>query len=235
MLFRSRPLKPLIAQRHSYKSGTLRYFERRYIDSLEDLTKLRCASNDCDGLVCYWVDEVNPTDVPSATADGKPLILLGAAKLDLLRIRARELAALKKMQKIAPELQSDGVARLEVRYRRVQAEQFLDETLSHAFDLAANQNLCWIQGKQEIINHVTNFNAKLSDVCDEVYSLGLILWNELINRRDLTSQGSKARRQLIEAMLEHPGQEKLALQGYGPEVSMYYSVLGETEIGRAHV
>ncbi|MBE9019911.1 hypothetical protein IQ272_28040, partial [Chroococcidiopsidales cyanobacterium LEGE 13417] len=226
-----RPLKPLVAQRHSYKTGTLRYFERRYIDGLEDLTKLRCSTNDCDGLVGYWVDTASPTHVPASTVDGKPLILLGADKLDLLRIRARELASLKKMQKL-PELQSDGVARLEVRYRLVQAEQFLDETLAQAFDLTANLNRGWIQGKQEVVDRLTNFNAKLSDVCDRVYHQGLTLWNELINRRDLTSQGAKARRLLIEAMLDAREQEKLGLQGYGPEVSMYHSVLGETGIHR---
>jgi hypothetical protein len=179
------------------------------------------------------VDERHPTHIPFQTADGKPLIVLCAAQLDLLRIRAKEFAALKKILTSAPELQTDGVARREVRYRLVQAEQFLDETQCQAFDIAANQSRCWIQGKQETIQHITDFNAKLSDVCDEVYSQGLSLWNELINRRELTSQGAKARRELIEAMLEHPEQERLSLQGYGPEVSMYFSVLGETGIHRA--
>ncbi len=228
-----RPLTPIVAQRHSYKTGTLRYFERRYLNGLEDLTKVRCSLNDCDGLVGYWVDERQPDSVPRFTADGKPLIVLCAAQLDLLRIRAKEFAALKKILTSAPELQTDGVARREVRYRLVQAEQYLDETLSSAFDIAANQSRCWIQGKQEIIQHVTDFNAKLSDVCDEVYNQGLVLWNELINRRELTTQGAKARRELIEAMLKHPIQERLSLQGYGPQVSMYFSVLGETGIHRA--
>lgn len=228
-----RPLTPLVAQRHSYKTGTLRYFERRYLDGLEDLKKLRCASNGGDGLVGYWVDEASLTDVPSTAADGTPLIVLRAAKLDLLRSRAREFAALKKIQTSAPELQTDGVARKEVRYRLVQAEQLLDETLSQAFDVAAPKICCWIQGKQETISHVTDLNGKLSDVCDEVYSQGIILWNELINRRELTSQGAKARRELIEAMLETSEQERLGLQGYGPEVSMYFSVLQKTGIHRS--
>ncbi|GAA6618147.1 hypothetical protein [Scytonema sp. NUACC26] len=232
LLSNIRPLSPVVAQRHSYKTGTIRYFERRYIDSSEDLKELECSSKDCDGLIGYWMDDAEPTHVPATTADGKPLIILCAAKLDILRIRAREFAALKKIQTNAPELQTDGVARLEVRYRLIQAEQLLDETLSQAFDIRENHNLCWIQGKQEAIGHITDFNAKLSDVCAQVYDRGLILWNELINRREVTSQGAKARRELIEAMLERSEQERLGLQGYGPEVSMYYSVLAETEIHR---
>ena len=226
------PLKPLVAQRHSYKTGTLRYFERQYLDSSQDLATLHCSSNDCDGLVGYWVDDTLPNQVPDSSADGKPLIVLCAAKLDLLRIRALEFAALKKIQKSASQLQTDAVARREVRHRLVQAKRLLDETLSQVFDVADSQNICWIQGQQEAIAHITAFNVKLSDVCDKVYHKSLILWNELINRRELTSQGAKARRLLIEAMLERSDQERLGLQGYGPEVSMYYSLLGETGIHR---
>jgi hypothetical protein len=226
-----RPLKPIVAQRHSYQTGTLRYFERRYLDGSQDLTKLSCAGDDADGLIGYWLDEAPLTATPLTTADGKPLVILCPAKLDILRIRAREFAALKKIQSSASELQSDGVARLEVRYRLVQAEQLLDETLSQAFDVETNVT-CWVSGKQEIIDRITDFNANLSDICDEVYHQGLTLWNELINRRELTAQGTKARRELIEAMLEKQDREKLCLQGYGPEVAMYYSVLSKTGIHR---
>ncbi|ABA25021.1 hypothetical protein Ava_B0311 (plasmid) [Trichormus variabilis ATCC 29413] len=226
-----RPLKPIVAQRHSYQTGTLRYFERCYVDGLKDLTKLYCSSNDCDGLIAYWVDEVEPTHIPASTADGKPLIVLNPSRLDILRIRAREFAALKKIQTTAAELQSDGVARQEVRYRLTQAEKLLDETITQTFDVATN-NICWFRGKKEKVNYITDFNAKLSDICDEIYHLGLKLRNELINRRELTSQGAKARRELIEAMLEKQDRERLCLEGFGPEVAMYYSVLSETGIHR---
>ena len=49
------PLKPLVVQRHSYQTGTLRYFERRYYDTIESLDSLKFQSKDSDGLICYWV------------------------------------------------------------------------------------------------------------------------------------------------------------------------------------
>ncbi|MEA5499194.1 hypothetical protein VB834_16815 [Limnoraphis robusta Tam1] len=220
-----RPLKPVVAQRHSYRTGTLRYFERRYLDNSTILSELRCKDSSYDGLVGYWVDIESPQEVPQTTADGKPLILIVAAQLDILRIQTREFSALSTLNKKAPELQTDGVARREVRYRLVQLEQALDETLERAFDVAAGQNVCWIQGNQKTISHVTDFNAQLSQVCDRVYSQSPILWNELINRRQLTSQGAKARRELIEAMIEFQDQQRLCRTGYGPEVSIYYSFL----------
>jgi len=233
LLSENYPLKPLVAQRHSYKTGTLRFFERRYVDASEDLAKLRCESKDADGLIACWLDEELPSVPRAETVDGKPLIVLCATKLGVLRVQALEFAALQKIQRSALQLQTDAVARREVQYRLFDTKRLLDASLSQAFDVAVNQNVCWIRGKRETISHVTDFNAKLSKVCDEVYYKTPILWNELINRRELTSQGAKARRELIEAMLEHSDRERMGLEGYGPEVAMYYSLLEETKIHRS--
>jgi len=239
LLSEFRPLKPLVAQRHSYETGTLRYFERRYIDATTDLSQLNSAIDGCDGLMGYWVDEELATDgatavkkVPAQTSDGKPFIMICAAKLENLRLCVREFVALKKIQESAPELQSDGVARREVRYRLVQAEELLDDSLSQGFDVVANHSQCWIDGQPQLLSRVTDLNAKLSEVCDRIYPRSLILWNELINRRELTTQGAAARLKLISAMLEHQSEEKLGLEGYGPEVAIYYSLLADTGIHR---
>lgn len=233
LLAKIRPLKPVVAQRHSYERGTLRYFECQYIDGEQQIDRLSCSKPDCDGLIAYWIDDLPVVEgVPTVTKDGKPLIVVQAAKLNPLKARAQEFAALKRIQSSASELQIDAVARREVRQRLTQAEELLDESLNQAFDLTDSDGKCWIQGQQEAIHHISRFNSKLSDVCDIVYSDGLNLWNELINRRELTSQGSKARRELIEAMLDYADRAKLGLQGHGPEVSMYASLLLETGIHR---
>jgi uncharacterized protein YejL (UPF0352 family) len=227
-----RPLKPLVAQRHSYETGTLRYFERRYVDTSTNLEKLSCSAADSDGLVGYWVDDNKPKSIPNLTADGKPLIILCAARLELLRLYTREYAALKQIQKNASQLQKDSVAEKEVSYRTTVAEQLLNETLQRSFGMADDTNDCWIEGKQETIKNITEFNSQLSAVCDHIYHKSPRIWNELINRRQLTSQGAKARRELIEALIEHSNLPSLGLEGYGPEVTMYHSLLGETKIHR---
>jgi len=232
LLSETYPLKPLVAGRHSYKTGTLRYFERTYVDASENLAELRCNSNNADGLIACWLDEKLPIEPPTETADGKPLIVLCATNLGVLRIQALEFAALEKIQKNAAQLQTDAVARREVQYRLFHTKRLLDESLSQAFDMAVNRNPCWIQGKRETILHATEFNAQLSKVCDRVYHKTPILWNELVNRRELTNQGAKARRELIEAMLERSDREQLGLEGYSPKVAVYYSLLGETKIHR---
>jgi hypothetical protein len=224
------PLPPLIAQRHSYHTGTLRYFERHYCDQLHQLDAIT-VHPDRDGVILYWVGDGSLHRVPHQTQDGKPLLVLEAQYLSRLRDRTLEFAALYHIQTHAAPLQGDGVARREVGHRLVHARRLVDEALAHAFDVRRGHP-CWVGGEHGAIATAQQFNAMLSTVCDRAYHRSPVLWNELINRRVLTSQGAKARRLLIEAMLEQGDQERLGLEGYGPEVSMYYSVLAESQIHR---
>ena len=127
-------------------------------------------------------------------------------------------------------LQTDGVARREVKQRLFKAKLLLDESFSRAFNLSNKNTKCWMLGKKENLENATALNARISDLCDEVYKESLQLWNELINRRELTSQGTKARRELIKVMLNNEGQERLGISGDGPEYSIFKSVLLSTGI-----
>jgi hypothetical protein len=131
------PLKPLVAQRHSYQTGTIRYFERRYIDASDDLKALSLTRSDYDGFIGYWLHDEMPESVPTQTSDGKPLVLLEARHLELLEARSLEFFALSKIQAGAVDLKNDGVARREVRYRLSHAKQLLDEALKQSFEFGA--------------------------------------------------------------------------------------------------
>lgn len=222
------PLRPLIARRHSYTTGTLRYFERIYYETIPD--KIFSSSNNCDGVICYLINKKTPSEIPAYTDDGKPLIVICASEFEVLRLACHEYVGLKDIEKHAKQLQSDGVARRELKRRIFLAKKILDDTLTRSFDIIPNSLRVWILGKKEKINSNTTLNARLSDICDQVYSKGLHLWNELINRRELTSQGAKARRELIEAMLNNLEEERLGIIGNGPEFSIFNSVLSATGI-----
>ncbi|MCS6812349.1 MAG: hypothetical protein NZ772_02060 [Cyanobacteria bacterium] len=231
LLVTTHPLKPVVAQRHYTTTGTLRYFEQRYLDSRTELTNLTCSHHSFDGLIVYWLDRSKPETVPSYTQDGKPLVVVQTNQLEILQMRAQALYALQRILQTVPELQHDKVARREVRHRWGEANRLLDETVAQAFS-PGQQCQYWVEGKVQSIATVRMLQSTLSDLCDRTYSQGLILDNELINLRELTTQGAKARRELIEAMLARADQERLGLSGYGPEVAMYVSVLAATQIHR---
>lgn len=226
------PLKPLIAQRHSYQTGTLRYFERVYHDDITQLEEVECESKDSDGLIIYWLGDNTEFNkiggVPQTTTDGRPVIVLCAAELKALKNSCHEYTALSRIKTNSKQLQSDGVARREVVQRTLYAERILEESLNRSFDITSNYFKSYRLGVKKKYNSWIAFQNDLSETLDTTYHKGLRLWNELINRRELTSQGAAARHKLITAMLESEGQEKLGIVGAGPEYSMFESMLLNT-------
>lgn len=231
ILNQSAPMTPLVAQRHSYRYGTFRFFERRYVASNSDLQNISCTAGGADGVIVYWVGNESWKKVPAETADGKPLIVISASNVAALQRAASELFALQRISAEAAELQTDGVARREVRQRALIARRHLDSVLADSFAVS-NRSDFKVHGQTAKFKNWREFMAGLSNICDDVYRSTPILINELVNRRDLTSQGAKARRELIEALLENFELADLGLRGFGPEVSMYRSVLQKTGIHR---
>lgn len=221
------PLNPLIVRRHSYETGTVRFFERRYFDKVPTMDEpLR---KDSDGIICYVISKVKHAgDIPSFIGDGKPMVVIMAEATDSLQAACYEYSALLNISKTAKQLQSDGVARREVGQRLFEARTQLEEAVSRSFGITRKQ--CYVAGTRKIVSNEREFNTKLSLLCDQVYSKGPRLWNELINRRELTSQGAKARRELIEALINKNDQERLGIIGNGPEFSMYEALIKKTGI-----
>ena len=232
LLSDTHPLSPIVIHRHSYKTGTLRYFERHYISSLDDLNKVDITKSNCDGVICLSVTENTiPKEISVQFINDRPLIIIQPTiDIKMLRKACLEYAALNKIQRSCPELQSDGVARREVRYRLTHAKHILDNILLKAFGFTGQPINCWVEGKHEIVQNTREFNSRISDVCDKVYKKGLRLWNELLNKQKLTAQGATARRKLVIAMVSNEEQERLGIQGNGPEYCMYASVLSKTGI-----
>jgi hypothetical protein len=221
------PLTPLIARRHSYETGTVRYFERQYIDEMP--TSIEQLREDSDGIICYVTSgKQRSGKLPAVTKNGKPVVVITAEATEALQAACYEYVALLNISKTAKQLQSDGVARREVGQRLFEARTEMEDAVVRSFGI--HKKKCYIAGARDVVSNEREFNAKLSLLCDEAYSKGPRLWNELINRRELTSQGAKARRELIEALINRNEVERLGMGGNGPEFSMYESLIKNTGI-----
>ena len=120
------------------------------------------------------------------------------------------------------------MAKREVSQRILLARRALDEAVATAFTPGDSRTF-WVMGDARM---GSGLSEALSEACDAAYGQTPIIWNELINRRDLTAQGVRARQTLIAALLQSPEKERLGLSGHGPEVAMYASLLGRTGIHR---
>ena len=226
--------RPIVARRHSYLTGTTRYFEVRYVDQqTRDQISLQARAG-ASGLVLICL----PTNYADAEAlaqwacgpsfQARPdIVLCIAERTSRLAELVRELRCLQWVRENTPELRDDPVARREVRARAETLETLIRSELD--LTLSTNQLTDRAGGRWfyrgETLSISRGLSHALSKVCDELYPETPRLWNELINRRTLSSQGAAARRNLIEAMLTRADQPTLGIEGYPPERSIYESIL----------
>lgn len=236
------PPQPLVARRHLFLTGTLRYFAIRYTDVERFDNDLETSLDDADGLVLYALpatDFETETLVKKATtiADRKEVLIAIPQSIDLLQDAVAELARLRWVEKNTPELAGDDTARRELVARTAEAERTVFDQLSSLFGatiVGQNEEKCtWYHtGTTKHITSRRELNAHLSRICDSVYYKTPIIRNELINQRQLSHSAARARRMLIKGMLESGDQENLDITGYPPEMSIYLSLLSDTGIHR---
>ncbi len=112
----------------------------------------------------------------------------------------------------------------------MEAQQGLDELLRQFGGLVGNQ-WWWCGQPQQLVTN-RDRDTLLSQVCDTVFHATPHIWNELIVRRQISSMSAKARRTLLELMLETPDGEPLTFTGTPPERAIYESVFRVSGIHR---
>jgi hypothetical protein len=211
---------PVIAGRHSQRTGILRYFDIVYADAAANV---ELGPTSADGAVVYVV--AGDGD-PWVAGHGRPVIFVRSEHVDEPLAAALELAAIKRvLRERASDLSTDWVARRELQERAAQARVEVSSKLAAAFD-PSRDGVKWVCDGKRVTSRRGPSGA-LSVVCDRVFSESPFVRNEMVARRELTSQGAKARRLLMEAMLEREHTAGLGFDGFGPERAIFHSVLEE--------
>ncbi len=226
-------LKDLVAQRHSYEKGALRHFRQVFFDDIDQLNKFAATNIEIDGLIIYWLGDIHQREfLPLKTAQGKPIISVMINTVNTLNAMCCEYVALKNLRKGVSQLSHDGIARKEVNQRIHIAKTFLDREIDALIDFSHAGSVGHIVGisSREDVASRRSFNNVLSQVCDRYYKKSLILRNELINKSRVTTQVSKARKILAEALLNNRNLENFGIEGYGPEKTILESLFIKTKI-----
>ena len=233
--------RPIIAKRHSYRIGTLRYFTVALADITTD-TKQLATSADADGLLVYCLpasqEDRQSLELRALThSAANPGIVFALPRdVDGVRDAMYQLDILRWVEANTPELQSDAVARKELRSRVTWVENRLRTEILKVFhpgEISARETFWFYAGKVAHITSERRLSDLLSSVCDEVYEKTPVIQNELLNRRQLSSAAAAARRNLITAMIQRAEEYRLGFEGSPPEVSMYRSLLEDSGIHRS--
>ena len=217
---------PVVAARHSAEHDVLRVFTKRYSAGGEHIEPLNAFSPyDGEVLLVVSVDRGLPK-LASPAATAKPVVAAVPSDLTALDRVAGEVAAVTTVVNDSA-VESDWVARRELAERLAETQA----TLRHAIFATFGADACrWVlidaSGVKELC--AGRGSAALSEAADLAYPSTPTIGNEMLNRTDLTSQGAKARRLLLEAMIERGSEANLGLDGYGPEVAMYRAFLART-------
>ena len=254
-LARYMPTRPLVARRHLFRTGTLRYFAVRYTDVENFDTDLNTPLDDADGLVLYALPtneqevvqlmekasegrdrEIAPTGGVTSeveTETHKAVLIAIPNSIGVLQDAVSGLAYLHWVAENTPELEGDAVARRELSVRRMEAERDVSNRLTEIFGGDSEGMCAWYHNGQPIdINSQRARNEYLSEICDAVYHKTPLIRNELINRRKISSAVATARKKLVQAMFENGDREDLGIIGYPAEMSIYRSLLWNTGIHR---
>lgn len=234
---------PFVARRHSYETGTLRFFQVRCCRPATLEAEIRADQAGSDGLLllCLAADTMELATVEQAAGallSSRPDVIIGVnVETQALHEAAVAVESLLWVQDMnnTPELRGDRVAKREVEERLSDATNAFStewDRLLRPQGAAEEGGIWYYRGERVPLGSYRQLQALVSRACDEAYPHTPRLRNELINRRQLSSAAAAARRSLIEAMIERRHLPRLGISGFPPEASMYASVLESTGIHR---
>lgn len=221
-------LGPLIATRHSQQRCVVRLFQQCFASSCSDLSDLTAEFNDPDGLLVWWVSDRKPEEL-SLPVWAPTVVIVKIDRPADLRQLVSFVHAYQMLLKSGVIPEQDWVARREAQERLAVSLQKLQEQVLPLLEVHSASE---IHVLHPAAVHVTTTGhrssaALLSAVCDQVYSMTPRIPNEMLSRRELTSQGARARRELIEALANQPEEDHCGMtKGYGPERAMFDALIG---------
>ena len=221
---------PMIAARHSAQFETLRIFSRRYVGH-EEIVEPLSASSPFDGEVLLVIGKEVPL-IQETKKLSKPIVGSIPDCLDDLDQITREVAAVTLILN-EEVVKNDWVARRELEERLADRKIVLDNTIHTTFQ-GSNSRWMILSSNHTVELPIGHGSYPLSVAADNFYASTPIFRNEMINRTKLSTQGAKARRLVLEGMLNKGSEDQLGITGFGPEVAIYKAVLQETGIHRTN-
>ncbi|MCZ0942388.1 MAG: hypothetical protein OXJ53_04965 [Gammaproteobacteria bacterium] len=235
-LSRVMSLRPMVAQRHYHRTGTLRSFAVQIGEGAGE------TGSRTDGLVV--VRPTYPDEEPERARQEAAQIAKRLGPLAVVRVQpiapgnlatARDLVCWRWVRESCGELRIDDFARAEVERRIRDLENELrGRLLPYGQANVDEPGVEWLyEGELVPIGSRMALSRFLSDVCDRIFDKTPILRNELINRDKLSSAVAAARMRLLGLMLDEEERKFLGLSGAPPERTIYLSMFHASHIHRA--
>lgn len=230
-------LQPILAKRFYHQTGSMFWFDVDIADlssATETIRKYRPV-NGATGLFLLTIGSEPYNDQKSrriaksaAETESNFPIAVGCSNYSMtLRDAAMELLALEAVRAGKPELHGDSVARREISARIARAASDLEDKLRDSFTSAY-----WFvrddSGKaiaDSVNAGAASLNIMASRLANAWFSKSPIIHSELLNRIKPSSNANAAQKALLRAMVEHPREKRLGIEGYPAEGGLYAALI----------
>lgn len=231
-------LFPVIAKRHYYMHGTLRWMNIS-LCRISELDSQVAKFEPTDGSFGQFVLAIPDRDTTIRQLDNRcktasqkestyPVVLGSPKNGEIIRELGRELLGIESVRNQRPELEGDPVARREINGRMSAIRAQLENELRDAF---INAN--WYLNGERLPNPgQIGLSPLASNLADQLYVDTPFIFSELLNRDKPSGSISKARRDLLYAMLKNEGIPNLGFEGYPVEAGLFHTLLGSTSFYR---
>ena len=215
---------------HYYHKGTPRYFGYEIREDAVDMTPM----GDNDGYIqLIFSANKNALDAIKTTSAATEHAVIYAYFSNTEEI-IDHLYSIQKydyiLTKVLIDKEADRVAYNEIQKLKEYEETLLNKAVSDNLFAYKNQVVWFFKGEKQKVSSHKDFNKLLSMVCDEVYFETPVMLNELFNRHKLSGVISSARKNYLNALVEHYNEEDLGFEKdkFPPEKTIYYSLLKNT-------
>ncbi|WP_231099650.1 ATP-binding protein [Stutzerimonas stutzeri] len=221
-------MHPIVAKRHYHETGSMRWMELS-LRSVEQAEKIAKSYSPQRGEFGQFILAIPDRYMSAreaklraqACAYEEPWPVLVGIPDNHRRIAelSAELVALEQVKE-RHELSGDPVARREVYARLAATRSNLEDQLQAAISLCK-----WFDGSDKLIEPGAKLSPIASDLADDLYDHAPHVWSELVNRDSVSSNSVKARRDLLHAMVNAEGMERLGIEGFPAERGLFETLL----------
>ncbi|WLT02096.1 ATP-binding protein [Snodgrassella alvi] len=221
-------LQPIIAKKHLYKTGSLRWMDIVLASNQTLLQKVEkfCPNQSRFGqfillLDCEKIEEKNINKIKKI--NNNSIVGIPKNHLEIYDL-TKEILALSKIS-TNPHLEGDQIARREISERI----KFIIERIKNEV-LTSLHQINWYLEDINQANSQINIYKYCSILADSIFNKCPKIISELINRDKLSNNGTQARKSLLYRMLASEQTEYLNIQGFSAEKSLYLSCLQATNL-----
>ncbi|TWT50978.1 hypothetical protein Pla22_37220 [Rubripirellula amarantea] len=212
------------------------YLTKDQFNSIESWV-INHIADDSDGHIAYLLadseeDLAMAEEVASKAKTEERLFFAVPSDPLPLRDAAIEVSALQRMQQDSELVESDPIALSELQQMTDDALEHLQKLIDRLVTPSASGAKWFHDGNRIDGSNSLELRRSFSAIMANVFSKTPMINNEMINRRKPSPALVNARKKLTMAILERHGRERLGLEGFFPDRSMFNTVLLHTGLYR---